>query len=323
MRIGIDLMGGDHPPELLFPAISQAAQQLPVDISLLIFATPGVADSLSAFLPPSLKNNKLTFQLCEEVITMVDDPLAAARIKKKSSLVQGIHGLKEKRIDALISAGNTGALIACAAITLPLLPGVSSPSLLAALPTKKGFIALLDAGGSIQKKADQLVRLAFLGAAHQRAIKGIKSPRVALLNIGVEAHKGNNEIRQAYDILQQYDEKAKLEGTQEFLFVGNIEAREVFNGTIDVLVTDGFSGNILLKTAEGTASFILDSIENSFHTRSLSLNDEIKTQFDYSSYPGAFVCGVEGIIIKMHGNATAKILLASIYNAIEYIEKSK
>lgn len=322
LRIGIDLMGGDHPPDLLFPAISQAIKLLPSHISLLVIATPSVAAHLSSFLSslPLDSVRRVAFQWCEEVIEMADDPLAAVRLKKKSSLVLGMHALKEKMIDALVSCGNTGALIASAAMTLPLLPGVSHPALLATLPVKTGSIVILDAGGSVLNKADQLVRFAFLGAARQRIMKGIEVPRVGLLNIGVESHKGNAELRQAYESLQQYCNEMKAQGTvPEFYFSGNIEARDIFQGSIDVLVTDGFSGNILLKTVEGVSSYILESFQDALKSiAKASIADDLRKQFDYSTYPGAVVCGVQGVVIKVHGNATAETLLASIFNAAEF-----
>ena len=322
MHIGIDLMGGDNPPELLFPAIMQAAKQLSSDQSLLVIATKPVIDQLSSQLNSLFAEvrTRISFQECEEIITMEDDPLTAVRRKKKSSLVMGMSLLKNKRIDALVSCGNTGALIASAAIILPLFHDISHPALLVTLPTEKGPVAVLDVGGNVISKAEQLVRFAFLGAAYQRAILGIKSPKVGLLNIGIESRKGTLEVRQAYEILTAAD------NSSGFQFSGNIEARDLFKGSVDVLVTDGFTGNILLKTAEGAASFVFDSLQDKIIGKSTleveKCFNELKKQFNYTEYPGAIVCGVDGLVVKVHGNATAASLLSSIFSAIECIHKN-
>lgn len=306
-------MGGDNPPELLFPAIIQAASQLSSDQSLIVIATPSVIKQLRELNTPAEVRRRFSYKECEDVITMEDDPLTAVRRKKKSSLAIGMGLLKDKSIDALVSCGNTGALIASAAIVLPLFQGISHPALLATLPTEKGPVAVLDVGGNVVSKSEQLVRFALLGAAYQRAVLGIKSPKVGLLNVGVESGKGTHEVRQAYESL-------KVEHAFGFQFFGNVEARDLFKGTVDVLVTDGFTGNILLKTAEGVASFILDSLKEKIKAEA-GFND-LKSRFNYAEYPGAVVCGVDGLVIKVHGDATAASLLSSIFNAIDCVKKN-
>ena len=231
---------------------------------------------------------------------MNEDPLVAIRRKKDASLVVGMGLLAKKQIDAFVTCGNTGALIACARLFLPLLSGVTRPALLVSLPTKTGLVSVLDVGGNISCKAQDFVQFALLGAAYQRTIHGVKHPRVGLLNIGVESKKGTAELRQAYELLQQ---------TDGIHFVGNVEGRNIFTGVIDVLVTDGFSGNVMLKTAEGVASLILDALNAAEDYSAL------RKQFNYTEYPGAIVCGVEGVAMKVHGNATAETLLVSILSA--------
>lgn len=329
MRIGIDLMGGDNPPELLFPAIIEAAKQLPSVQSLLVIATKPVVDHFSSLLVSpqySTAAKQIAFEICDDVIAMTDDPLSAVRHKKRSSLVLGMQLLKKKEIDAFVSCGNTGALIASAALSLPLLPGVSHPALLAMLPTEKGSVAVLDVGGNVVCKAEHLVRFAFLGAAYQRAIHGIERPSVGLLNVGVESRKGNAEVREAYELLQAYCKRTGESGNPlNIHFSGNIEGRDLFKGTVDVLVTDGFTGNVLLKTAEGVASFVFESLQEKMEgglpdSFQKSFN-ELKKQFNYAEYPGAIVCGIDAIVVKVHGNATAAALLASILSAAECVKK--
>lgn len=327
MRLGIDLMGGDSPPELLFPAVVHAAAKLPSDYSLVVFAAPQIVSQLSSqeSALPFIASKQIAFHPCDEVITMSDAPLAAVRGKKQASLVVGMHLLKNQEIDALISCGNTGALIASAALTLPLFPGISHPALLATLPTKQGSVAVLDVGGSVSVQAEHLVRFSFLGAAYQKAMQGIERPRVGLLNIGIESGKGNMEVREAYDLLKHYySGEDSPNRRHKWHFIGNIESRDLFQGSVDVLVTDGFTGNVLLKTAEGTASFIFDALQEKLHAHaSASLLDvfsQVKTQFNYAEYPGAIVCGVEGVVIKAHGNSTASALFASILKARDCLE---
>ena len=257
---------------------------------------------------------------------MSDNPLDAVRRKKGSSMLIGMRMLKDKKLDALVSCGNTGALIASAALSLPLLTGVSRPALLVPLPTKKGPVAVLDVGGNVSCKAQHLVQFGFLGAAYQRAVQGIDVPTVGLLNIGIESKKGTADLRQAFDLLQTHSQKLIASGSSPRMhFVGNVEARDVFNGTVNVLVTDGFAGNILLKTAEGVAAFIFDTLKPSVkECESVGFQaafSEVEKQFNYAEYPGAILCGVDGVVVKVHGNATADALRISILAAAQCVQK--
>jgi len=331
LRIGIDLMGGDNPPEFLFSAILESAKKLSSSQSLLVLASKDIVEKISYFLSSTLSTEicaRISFLECEDIISMTDNPLSAVRQKKKSSLVVGMGLLKRKKIDAFVSCGNTGAIITAAAIFLNLLPGITHPALLANLPTEKGTVAVLDVGGSVLKKAQQLVRFAFLGAAFQKTVQGIEKPVIGLLNIGMEVGKGTLEIRQAYEFLNTYSREPIGSATvPSMIFAGNIEARDLYKGSIDVLVTDGFTGNVLLKTAEGVASFIFNALQEKVNLETVVTNsfenafNGLKKQFDYAGYPGAIVCGIDNVVIKVHGNATADSLGPSIFSAIEYVEK--
>ncbi len=162
-------------------------------------------------------------------------------------MIRGIRNLKERDIDAFVTAGNTGALIAAATIILPMLPEVARPALMALLPTRKGLVTVIDVGGNVSVKAPQLVQFAKMGVAFQRTYRNCPNPTVGLLNIGAESKKGTPEHRQAYDALSE---------APNMTFIGNVEGREVFQGRVDVLATDGFTGNVFLKTSEGVSSFI-------------------------------------------------------------------
>lgn len=257
---------------------------------------------------------------------MGEDPLIAIRKKRNSSLVVGMKHLKKKFLDAFVSCGNTGALIACATLFLTLLSDISRPALLVRVPTKRGPVAILDVGGIVSCKAHHLVKYAFLGVAYHRAISGVEVPAVGLLNIGVESKKGTVEVRQAYEQLQEHCRDLVAHGlSPQMHFVGNVEGRDVFSGAVDVLVTDGFTGNVLLKTAEGIGAFIFDSLDSAITKDTplefLSAFNDLKKQFNYNEYPGAMVCGVDGVVVKVHGNATERALLNSIIDAAHLVKK--
>jgi phosphate acyltransferase len=314
LRIGIDLMGSDASPQVLFDAVLQAALKSEASHTFVVVATAELIDEclckkeFSVF--PALAT-RFAFHRVTDVITMSDDPSSAIRQKKNSSLVVGIRLLKKQLIDGLISAGNTGALITGASLLLPMLPGISRPALLAMLPTNKGFTSVIDVGGNVSYKAHHLIQFAKMGIAVQRCSHQISLPSVGLLNIGVESKKGTSELRLAYQILQQNQARLPMN------FKGNVEGREVLQGKVDVLVTDGFTGNVLLKTIEGTSTFILDYIKKAceFDTFPSLMKEveDLQRHFNYDEYPGAIVCGIDRVLVKCHGNSSAK----AFYNGIQ------
>jgi glycerol-3-phosphate acyltransferase PlsX len=326
LRIGIDLMGSDSSPAVLFEAVLCAAEQLE-KVTLIVLATQPAIDSIwkKSNLTEVLgfTKSRIEFQVITEVIETHEEPLIAIRQKKNSSLVVGMRLLKKRHLDAFVSAGNTGALISSATLSLPLLPGVKRPALLATLPTEKGYVAVIDVGGNVVCKACHLVQFAQIGAAYQRCCQGIEIPRVGLLNIGVESKKGTSEVRQAYQLLK---EQMALHDPQDLKmrFIGNIEGREVFQGKADVLVTDGFTGNVLLKTSEGVSSFILEQLRCVLkdvipHQKNAILH-YLQHHFDYEEYAGAIVCGVDRIAIKCHGKSSVKGMLNGILGAAELVK---
>lgn len=319
MRIGIDLMGSDRSPAVLFQAIERAAEEFP-QVDLTVFVTQAALDEI--LLHGSNRHHArqahLEFQIVSDVIEMHDEPLMAIRQKKNSSLVLGFKFLKKRYLDGFVSAGNTGALIAGATLSLPLLPGMRRPALLATLPTEKGNVAIIDVGGNVSCKVYHLAQFAQLGVAYQRCCEGIEHPRVGLLNIGVESKKGTSEVRQAYELLSTMAKR------EEILFVGNVEGREVFQGAVDVLVTDGFTGNVLLKTSEGVSSFILQQLptvlQEILPDQSMAILRRLHHQFDYEEYNGAIVCGIDGVVVKCHGQSSPKGLLRGIQSAIHLVQ---
>lgn len=305
ISIGVDLMGGDHSPSLLLQALQSLS--LPPSIHLTLIGTPEWAPATSS---------GFSYRCAPDVITMDEPPLQAIKRKKESSLCIGLRLLKEKKIDAFVSAGNTGALVSCAKLTLSTLPGLLRPALIALMPTKKHPVAVIDVGANVQAKAKLLVQFAQIGAAYQKA-RGIPHPKVGILNIGSEALKGTSELQLAYQELQANPHSS-------FQFAGNIEGTAVFNGEVDVLVTDGFTGNVFLKTAEGLASLILDRLHTHIPTAELKKLEpqlkDLQRHLHYAEYPGAILAGVKGIVIKCHGYSTPQAFCNAVQGAIDLVQ---
>jgi glycerol-3-phosphate acyltransferase PlsX len=312
--VGVDLMGSDNVPAALLSAAASLSPFLPSHIELIAIGAPDCEKAA--------KSHGLHFQLAPEAIGMEESPLLALRRKKQSSLCVGLRLVKEGKLDALVSAGNTGALVSASKMILGTFRDISRPALLALMPTKKRPVAVLDVGANLQAKASQLVQFAHLGAAYQKA-RGISDPRIGILNIGSEASKGTSEIRLAYK------ELSKLPA-----FAGNIEGKSVFDGDVDVLVTDGFTGNIFLKTAEGIANLVLDRLHARiphppfFPKVDATLRaplseiqahlDDLQRHLHYAEYPGALLCGVKGAVVKCHGYSTPEAFANGIRGAIEF-----
>ncbi|MGM0439516.1 MAG: phosphate acyltransferase PlsX [Chlamydiota bacterium] len=307
----MDLMGGDNSPEELFKGVLQVLPSLESSDVFVVIGIPEVIDKLQATYQGSTsipKFPQLEFAKASEVVTMEDSPLRAVLRKERSSMLQGLRRLSREDFDGFITVGNTGALFAGSAIFLPRFPNISRPALLALLPSLKGKVAALDIGANLVCKSKHLINFAQMGIAFQQCREGIERPRVGLLNIGSEAKKGREEVRKTYEMLQ--------ENCFGGHFVGNVEGRDVFKGEVDVLVTDGFTGNVFLKTTEGVTSFMLELYRQHLPKNS---QQELLSSIDYSHYPGAIICGVEGLVVKCHGNSDAKAFASGIKGAIDMI----
>jgi len=314
-HIGIDLLGSDIAPHQLLQEILSSCKELNPSITLTLFGIPTLFEQK---IPPT---RNIFFHPVKEMISMDEAPLTAIRRKKDSSLCIGIRLLKEGHLHAFISAGNTGALMGCAKLQLPSLPQVERPALLTLLPTRHKEIAVLDVGANASYKAKHLIQFAAMGVAYQKS-RGIQAPVVGLLNIGSEATKGTPELQRVYNQLSIQSKKK----SSSYVFSGNIEGRDVFHGHIDVLVTDGFTGNVFLKTAEGMAAVILEELENSsFEECSPHMKGilaELRHRLQYAEYPGALLCGVDGIVIKCHGNSNPQSFIRSITTAARLVQHS-
>lgn len=292
-------MGSDNTPSSLLGAAVSLLSSLPSFIELVAIGT--------AEYEKSALFSGLVFYRALDAIEMDEHPLLALRRKKHSSLSIGLRLLKEGNLDALVSAGNTGALVSASKMILGTFPHILRPALLAMIPTKKFPVAVLDVGANVQAKARHLVQFARLGVAYQKA-RGIKTPRIGILNIGSEASKGTSEIRLAYQELTQFSS-----------FAGNIEGKSVFDGEVDVLVTDGFTGNIFLKTSEGIASLVLDRLHAHIPKAIRVHLDDLQRHLHYAAYPGALLCGVKGTVVKCHGYSTPEAFANGIRGAVEFV----
>jgi phosphate acyltransferase len=305
MKIAIDAMGGDHAPVEIVKGAIRAVDQFK-DLEILL-----VGDE-KQITPLLTKNERISILHTEEVIKSDDDPVFAVRRKKQSSMVLAAKETAEGRADACISAGNTGALMTSGLFVVGRIKGIERPALAPTLPTidGSGFL-LLDVGANSDAKPIHLVQNAIMGSIYWEMVRGKANPTVGLLNIGTEENKGNELTKQAYDLLKETN----------INFIGNVEARDLLSGVADVVVTDGFTGNMVLKTIEGTALSLFKMLKGAL-TSSLKSklaaavlkNDltSLKNKLDYSEYGGAGLFGLKAPVIKAHGSSDSTAIFHAI-----------
>lgn len=292
-------MGGDQTPEVIFDAVLRVAES--TTDQLVVLATHTLYSSLSEKNHPQVE-----FITTEEFIEMDEPPLLAVRRKKNASMAAGMRLLKEGKLDAFISTGNTGALVATAMLHLETLPGVERPALLVTMPTANGEVVVLDVGANVMPKPAHLLAYAHLGSLFRKCYHGLENPTIGLLNIGTEEQKGTKDIKETYRLLQE---------SFQDRFLGNTEGREVFQGRVDILVTDGFTGNVFLKTSEGVSSFLVDYLEKEFRVSDIAAH--LNQKFNYSEHPGAFLCGVDALVVKCHGYSDQQAMINGIKGAAD------
>ena len=303
ITVSIDGMGGDNAPEMIVGGINMACKE-DSSVRYLLFGD-------ETKLRPLLDKNPLARQSCEirhttDIVTMNDKPTTALRSGKNSSMRLAIDAVKNGEALAVVSAGNTGALMAMATIVLKTLPGINRPAIVTSFPTQKGDCVMLDLGANIECDAENLVQFAVMGEVFARYELDIDHPSVGILNVGVEGLKGNDSVKKASSILQNSNLPVK--------FFGFVEGDDIGKGTVDVIVTDGFTGNIALKTAEGTAQLITFFLKK-FLTDSLISKigalisrpalEKFRAHFDPRRYNGAMLVGLNGICVKSHGGTDA------------------
>lgn len=305
MKLAIDAMGGDHAPkEIVLGAIKaiQAFQDLHI---ILVGDEHKIKEHLS-------NEERISIIHTTEVILGTDEPVRAVRRKKNASMVLAAKLVADGEADGCISAGNTGALMASGLFVVGRIEGIDRPALAPTLPTLngEGFL-LLDVGANVDAKPENILQNAIMGSVYCEKVRGLTSPRVGLLNIGTEEKKGNELTKHSFDLLKD----------SNLNFIGNVEARDLLDGVADVVVTDGFTGNMVLKTLEGTALSIFKMLKSSLTSNLKSKLAaavlmpnlrELKAKMDYSEYGGAGLFGLKSPVIKAHGSSDAN----SIYNAI-------
>lgn len=308
--IALDAMGGDHGPSVTVPAASKALREI-ADISLLLV---GDQAQLEAQLEKhGLQNEgRISIQHASEVVGMDEAPALALKKKKDSSMRVAIDLVKSQKVQACVSAGNTGALMATGKFVLKTVPGISRPAICTMLPTMTGSTHMLDLGANLECSAENLLEFAVMGSVLSQSVEGIESPTVGLLNIGSEAMKGSESIKRASQMIAE-------SGLNYFGFV---EGDDIYKGSVNVVVTDGFAGNVSLKTGEGLAKMITQVIRQQFSKNIFSkiaalvampILQAVKKILDPRRYNGASLLGLNGIVIKSHGGADT----SSFFNAIK------
>ena len=314
MKIAVDAMGGDHAPEALVLGVVRAVDAFS-DIEVILV---GDDKKISPFLT---KHKRISIIHTEEIIRSEDEPVRAVRRKKQASMVLAVNAVKEGKADACVSAGNTGALMTAGLFHVGRIAGIDRPALAPTLPTLdgKGFL-LLDAGANMDAKPDHLLHYALMGSVYAERVRNIENPRVGLLNVGTEEGKGNELSKQTFAMLKQ----------APIHFIGNIEARDLLENVADVIVCDGFCGNLVLKTLEGTAVSLLSLLKNELTSSLLTKTaaallkprlSGLKKKMDYTEYGGAALFGLKAPIVKAHGSSNANAVLHTISQTREIVKK--
>ncbi|GAB2702077.1 phosphate acyltransferase PlsX [Paenibacillus thermoaerophilus] len=315
MRIAIDAHGGDKAPAAAVEGTLRAAKELP-DAELILVGKP---EEVEPMIRAAGKPSNVTLAAAEEVIEADDEPAKAVRRKKQSSMVIAGRMVREGQADALVSAGNTGALMATGLLVVGRIEGIERPALAPILPTMDGVGMLaLDLGANMDSTPEHLVQYAIMGSLYRSRVHGMEKPRVGLLNVGTEPMKGNELTKAAFEQL----ERAPVN------FIGNVESRDVLFRNCDVLVCDGFAGNIMLKSMEGTATAVFKALKEQF-TSSLWTKlaaavlapgiRRFRSKMDYATYGGAPMLGVNGVCVKAHGSSDAQAFANGIKQAYQEV----
>ena len=318
MNIMIDGMGGDHAPEEIVKGAVQAAKEISGPVSI-IGREERINECLQAL---NWNGDNIEVVNATEVISNNESPAMAVRKKKDSSISKGMRMLKEGEVDAFISGGSTGALLSAGLLILGRIRGIKRPAIAAFFP-KIGMndtSLILDCGANAESRPEYLLQYGIMGSIFVEKVKGIENPEVMLLNVGAEEEKGNPLHKESFELLRNAD----------INFKGNCEGRDVPFGCCDVVVTDGFSGNVFLKSSEGVALAVMKRIKQKMTEglaakagALLSYNKlkEIKKEFDYSEEGGAPILGLKGPVLKIHGSSKANAVYNAILKAVPYVEQ--
>ena len=313
MKIAVDAMGGDNAPQSIVEGVEKARDEF-LNVEFILYGDRHQID-------PLLRNtDRITLIQADDVIGMNDEPVRAIRRKKNSSMVMAATAVKNGQADALFSCGNTGALLAAGLLLVGRIKGILRPGLLSTLPvvgTSDEAFNLLDTGANADSKPEQLYQYALLGKYYATSVRGIKEPRIGLLNNGTEPHKGSKLTLEAHQLIA---------ADKSINFVGNVESRDILDGVCDVVVADGFTGNAVLKAIEGAASSVMHLLKKSILSSGISgklgalllkpsLN-QLKSKMDQSQYGGAVLLGVKAPVVKAHGASDGK----TVYYTVKQIK---
>ena len=319
MKIIIDAMGGDNAPQAIVQGAVDAQREFGIDIVLV-----GKQQEIQACLEPlgAVGDEHIAVVHADEIIDMHDDPATAVRRKKNSSMAVTLEMLRNGDGDAAISAGSTGALLTGATLLVRRIKGIRRAAMAPVIPNGGKGAVLIDCGANVECTPEYLLQFGYMGSFYSRNILGCTNPRVGLLNNGSEDTKGTPLCKEAYALLQEASDAGRLN------FIGNVEGTDIFSGNVDVIVTDGFSGNILLKTVEGTAKFMMKSVKatlmKSLKTKlgALLLKKDLadlKKMLDVSEVGGTAFIGITKPVIKAHGSSNARAIRSAVKQAIGFV----
>lgn len=320
LTIALDAMGGDNAPHAILAGAESACASYP-DVQYLLYGNEDILKPLLSGYPKLQSACRIVH--AETVVAPEDKPSAALRQGKRSSMRLAIDAVSNNEAAAMVSAGNTGALMAMSKIVLKTLPGIDRPAICTIIPTIRSKSVMLDLGANVDCNSDNLYQFALMGSAFARVMLQLENPTIGLLNIGSEDAKGNEVVKLAATLLK--------DASSALNFIGYVEGNDIAEGTADVVVTDGFSGNIALKTAEGTAKICRDFMKQAFRSSLLSrigflLAKPALTRFfkriDHRLYNGAMFVGLNGVIVKSHGGADALAIQNAVSVAIELASHS-
>lgn len=317
MKIIVDAMGGDNAPQEIVKGALRARKELNVDLTLV-----GQKEAILACLEGEAQEG-IELVDAREIVTMEDDPSTATRRKKDSSMAVALRLLKDGEGDAVVSAGSTGALLTGATLTVKRIHGIRRAALAPVLPAGEKGVMLIDCGANVECTAEYLLQFAYMGSFYAKKLMHIDNPRIGLLNVGTEDTKGGELQHQAFELLKKAHEEGRIR------FVGNVEGTGVFSGAADVVVTDGFTGNVLLKSAEGIIKYMMHALKDVFYkstknklAAAVLKNDlsEMKRSMDVNEVGGTALVGISKPVIKAHGSSNEASFFAAIRQAKQFAE---
>jgi len=313
MKIAVDAMGGDHAPEVVVQGALEASRKFGTEI-ILVGHQKAIGNALDSYG----SDVRIHVHHCEQVVLMEESPLKGVRGKKDSSIRVAFELVKKGEADAVVSAGNSGATMAAALLVLGRIKGVDRPAFTSIMPGENGDVILLDVGANVDCRPEQLFQFGIMADAFASACLGMAEPRIGLLSIGEEGSKGNEQVRLAHELFRSSD----------LNFAGNVEGRDIFSGKVQIVVCDGFVGNVALKLSEGMAEALAKMLKkdllSSFSGKAgLFLArkgfSKLKRKLDYAEYGGAPILGVKGVGIVCHGGSSTKAIKNAIKMAESYV----